>query len=193
MGKKNQTVTISSDLYKDLKKLGKNFCVGMATEVRDNLTKSAAVAIEMFYQDYDPDFYHRHYYNFRRKSFRKYYDNKHGHIVRGGVELSPDAMDDIYQDPVEQVFDMVYHGFHGVASGFINKVVPGFKAPGFKEGDVIKPKSFYKIPEVMDPSPLEIIYNSRNNILKQINNGQYNKYGYERIGANTYETIDIGG
>lgn len=164
----NHRVIISKQLYDDLNKYGKNFCVGMATKVRDTLTTSAAIAIESFYQDYTPKYYKRHYYNFRENSFRKYYENKHGRIIRGGVELSPERMDHIYRDSTEEVFDMVYAGYHGVASGFN------------------EPYTFTPV-HVMNPTPLEIIENSRNNILTHIN--QFEKYGYVRANHNSYLTF----
>lgn len=173
MGKKDQRIEITKELYDDLKKYSTQFCVGMATQVRDDLTKSAAVAIESFYQDYEPLFYHRHYYNFRDKSFKKYYENRHNHIVRGGVYLSPELMDSVYQDPVEQVFDMVYHGYHGVASGFN------------------APYSFTPV-HVMSPSPLEIIEESRDVIVNHIN-WYAQKYGYTRASQSTYNTLVTGG
>lgn len=174
MAKKGyQHVEITQALYDDLKKYSKNFSIGMATQIRDDLTKSAAVAIEAFYQDYTPIYYQRHYYNFREKSFKKYYDNKHNHIIRGGVELSSENMDDIYQDSTQQVFDMVYAGYHGVASGFE------------------EPYTFTPV-HVMKPSPLEIIEEYRDNIINHID-WYANRYGYVRAIRDTYDTLTIGG
>ena len=169
---KNCKVTISDQLYKDLKKYGEQFCVGMATQVRDKLTISAAVAIESFYQDYKPIYYARHYYNFRDNSFKKFYENKHGHIVRGGVELSPENMDSIYQDPKEEVFDMVYAGYHGVASGFN------------------APYTFTPVP-IMRSSPLEIIEEASDSIINHID--MYSIWGYYRASKETYSTLTIRG
>lgn len=168
----NQKVTITRELYDDLKKYGKNFCVGMASKVRDKLTMAAAIAIESFYQDYTPIYYKRHYYNFRDNSFRKFYENKHGQIIRGGVELSPDSMDSLYQDPKEEVFDMVYAGYHGVASGFNS------------------PYTFTPV-HIMQPSPLEIIKISRDNLIKHID--MLEIFGYHRAQLDSYKTLKIGG
>lgn len=170
--KNNCKVTITRQLYDDLKKYGEQFCVGMATKARDMLTTSAEIAIEMFYQDYTPIYYQRHYYNFREKSFKKFYENKHGHIVRGGVELSSDSMDDIYQDSKNEVFDMVYAGYHGVASGFN------------------EPYSFTPV-HVMRPSPLELIEESRDNYINHID--MYSIYGYKKAAQKQYETLTMGG
>ena len=101
-----------------------------AADIRDELTDTAFYAIVRFYEDYSPTSYKRHYYNFLEKSFRKYYSNAHGTIYRGGVELTPQLMDNIYQSSsgysdsqiTEQVFDTVYAGFHGVAS---TQIYPG--------------------------------------------------------------------
>lgn len=186
MGKKsnyNQTIEISDQLYEDLKNYGKNFCIGMAAKARDYITVSAAIAIEMFYQDYDPIYYNRHYDNFRKRSFKKFYENKHNQIIRGGVELSSESMEDYYQDPKEQVFDMVYHGFHGVASAFggVNR----------RSGMIYGPHSFSVIPPVMDPSPLEEIFASRDTFVKH--KDMYVKDGFARADREIYKTLTIGG
>lgn len=127
-----------------------------AANIRDELTETAFNAIVQFYEDYSPKSYQRHYYNFLEKSFRKYYSNAHGNIFRGGVEFTPQLMDDIYQSSkgysssqvTEQVFDTVYAGFHGVAS---TQIYP----PG------TEPRV---IPHVMSPSPMELIMNKRDDI-----------------------------
>lgn len=126
-----------------------------AASIRDELTDTAFYAIVQFYEDYSPKSYHRHFYNFLEKSFRKYYSNAHGNIFRGGVEFTPQLMDDIYQSSkgyssaqvTEQVFDTVYAGFHGVAS---TQIYPG-DSPRY-------------IPPVMRPSPMELIMEKRDEI-----------------------------
>ena len=174
MGKKSK-VTITDKLIKDLTEYSKNFRIGMATKTRDNLAKATAVAIEMFYQDYTPKYYKRHirngkHYNFGELSFEKYYYNKHGSVIRGGVKLSPEQMESIYQDSKEEVFDMFYAGYHGVASGFVS------------------PYTFTPVP-VMSPSPLEIIEESRNNFVKHIN--VFEIYGYQRAKNGSYDTLEL--
>ena len=183
----NQHIEISNQLYDDLKKYGKNFCIGMATQVRDDLTKSAAVAVESFYQDYRPFYYQRNYYNFRKKSFKKFYENKHQQIIRGGVELSPEHMDSLYQDPVSEVFDMFYAGYHGVASGF------GGVGINRQTGAITEyePYSFTPVP-IMRPSPLEIIQEYRDTIINHID-WYADRYGYTRASHDTYDTLIIGG
>ena len=164
----NVKVTVSKELYNDLERYGRNFCIGMATQVRDNLTLSAAVAIESFYEDYTPRYYKRHYYNFRERSFKKFYENKHGRIIRGGVELTPNALDDIYKDSKEEVFDMVFAGYHGVASGFN------------------EPYTFTPV-HIMQPSPMEIISNSQATIINHID--RFEAYGYKRANQEMYNTF----
>lgn len=173
MGKKTK-VTISKDLIKDLKKYSEKFCVGMATQVRDDLTEQTVFAIGKFYMDYKPKYYKRHYYNFMDNSYKKYYSNPHGHIIRGGVELSYMFMDDIYQDDTEEVFDFVYHGFHGVASAFD------------KQNNPIAGKR--TIPSVMKPSPLDIIYNRRKYIISNIN--EFTNKAYEKAKSYNYDTLN---
>lgn len=187
MANKNK-VTITSDLKNDLKKYANNFSIGMATYVRDEMYESSIFAIESFYADYTPEAgnvstsynwkyvtptgtpksYKRHYTNFLTKSFSKYYKNPHNSIVYGGIYLSPEKMEDYYQDNTEEVFDMVYHGYHGVSSGFDN------------------PKRFTSTP-VMSPSPLEIIEQKFQKILKNIQKNK--KKGSDRAEKGNYSTI----
>lgn len=163
MIKKNKVV-VTSDLIYDLRKYAENFCVGMATQVRDDLYMQTTFAIGTFYMNYKPNYYKRHYYNFMDKSYKKYYSNPHNHLIRGGVELSYEYMDDIYQDDVKEVFDFVYHGFHGVSS------------------------VIHKTPTVMKPSPLDIIYKRRTYILNHLDRF-YNK-SYDRANSYVYKTIN---
>ena len=126
-----------------------------AASIRDELAETAFNAIVKFYESYSPRTYRRHYYNFLEKSFRKYYSNAHGIVYRGGIEFTPQLMDDIYQSSrgyspsqvTEQVFDTVYAGFHGVAS---TQIYPG-SSPRYS-------------PPVMRPSPMELILSKRDEI-----------------------------
>lgn len=144
-----------SNLKEYLEKYSKEIGRITAAGIRDELTETAFYAIVQFYEDYSPKSYQRHYYNFLEKSFRKYYSNAHGNIFRGGVEFTPQLMDDIYQSSksytsaqvTEQVFDTVYAGFHGVAS---TQIYAG-DAPRY-------------IPPVMKPSPMELVVTKRDEI-----------------------------
>ena len=163
MGKNNK-IEISSQLISDLKKYTEQVCVGMATFTRDDLTDTALRAMANFYGDYTPRFYKRHYYNFMDNSFEKYYRNPHGSIVRGGVELTYEDMENIYSDPVNEVFDMVYSGFHGPIS-VKNESVP------------------------RSTPPKEEIETYRDYLVSNIN--QYRDYGLNRANALSYSTIEI--
>lgn len=161
-------VEITKELKNDLEKYSSKVAVGLATKVRDDLIEATVYAIAAFYMDYTPKYYKRHYYNFMNNSYEKYYRNAHGNIVYGGVFLSPSGMDDIYQDETQEVFDLVYAGYHGVSSGFET------------------PKSFTSTP-VMTPSPLEIIKNERDNIVSNIE--AYKTFGTNRANKENYSVI----
>lgn len=115
----------------------------LAHKVSDELYNAATYAIDMFYAHYKPIYYRRHYWNFEKNSFSKYYKNPHNSIIRGGVRLSASNMSDIYQDPKQEVFDFVYQGFHGVAS------------------------AIWGYPERMIPTPLDIIYEEQQKLIKR--------------------------
>ena len=138
-----------SGLERDLKKYFYKTLSHTASIIADELTEEARFSIDMFYKDYRPLYYHRHYYNFQKNSFKRYYSNPHGKNYAGGVDLTPDRMDDIYRDPVNEVFDMVYAGFHGPSSAFVS------------------PKTFTVTP-IMTPSPMDIILKKQEKIAEQI-------------------------
>lgn len=169
MAKSNVSVDLSA-LENDLIKYFHKTLSHTAGIIADELTETAAFSIDAFYKDYSPRYYHRHYYNFENRSFRRYYSNPHGKNYSGGVEFTPDMMDDIYKDPVGEVFDMVYAGFHGVSSGYEN------------------PNTFTVTP-VMKPSPMEIILRKRDEIVKDIN--KYVQKGQEAAAKEKYAVINV--
>ncbi len=166
--KKNK-ITIEKDLIDDLKKYGSSVCISLASQIRDELHETAKYAIEEFYNDYTPLYYKRHYYNFRKKSFYKYYKNPHNSIVRGGIELSYEQMDDIYRADTEYVFDLVYHGFHGDVASF--------------------PHSISNIPPVMNPNPLDILYDKRDYLINNIS--AYSGTAISKANNNAYTFLNV--
>lgn len=162
-------VNISDELVNDLKKFSGEVSKALAVNSRELLFGTSEKAVEYFYNTYDPVSYKRHYYNFCENSFKKYYKNPHGSIYRGGVVLSPEPMDDIYQDSTREVFDLFWHGIHGVASGFVS------------------PKSFSVIPPVTQPSPLEIIEMQQKDIVDNIND--YKNMAIKKANKQSYTTI----
>lgn len=162
-------VNIEKELLDDLKKYASTVCVSLAGQVRDELYETARYAIDEFYNDYIPLSYRRHYYNFINKSLFKYYKNPHNSIIRGGVELSPDQMDDLYRAEKEYVFDLVYHGFHGNVEAL--------------------PNSISNIPPVMNPSPLDILYDKRDYLINNIND--YKDTAINKANSNSYSTLII--
>lgn len=149
-----------SELREYLEKYSREVGRITAASIRDELAETAFHSIVRFYEDYSPKSYRRHYYNFLENSFRKYYSNAHGNIFRGGIEFTPQLMDDIYQSSkgytsaqvTEQVFDTVYAGFHGVASTQIYSS----NAPRY-------------IPPVMRPSPMDLITTKKEEIENNLN------------------------
>lgn len=162
-------INIEKELVKDLKKYASTVCVSLASQVRDELYETARYAIEEFYNDYSPWNYRRHYYNFINKSFYKFYRNPHNSIIRGGIELSYEQMDDIYKADTDYVFDLVYHGFHGNVGSFLH--------------------SISNIPPVMNPTPLDILYDKRDYLINNINN--YTNIAIDKANKVSYNTLNI--
>ncbi len=143
MAKKNSIEIDFGSLEADLRKYANNVCRNAASEIADELTKEARLGINQFYDDYSPIYYRRHFTNFFNNSFRRYYSNPHNTIFSGGVEYTPDAMNDIYQHPIEEVFYSVIEvGSHG--------------------------PELYSIVPAMNPSPMQIVIEKRDSIVKNI-------------------------
>lgn len=141
-----------SSLSAYLEQYTKNILRITAASIRDELAETASSSLVAFYEHYTPRYYKRHYYNFLEYSYKKYYSNPHGTVYRGGIELTPDVMKNIYTIDTEQVFDTVFAGFHGVAS---THMYPEGTAHQF-------------VPPRMSPSPMEIILNKQKNIKNNI-------------------------
>lgn len=138
----------SNNFAKTLQRLRKytdNVCRATAGGIRDELTQEAASAIAYFYyEDYpNPKVYNRHF-QFENNSFEKYYA-KSGKYYYGGVRLTPEQMNDVYQQSVDIVFDSVYSGLHGPVIAYLRA---GNQLP------------------IMTPSPLERILNKRDEIIQ---------------------------
>ena len=171
--KKNK-ITISNKLIEDLKTYTTQVCVGMASFIRDEMNECAQQAIEYFYDGYrpkngEPLYYHRHYDNFRKRSFKKYYNNPHNSIIRGGVELTPNELEDVYRADTDYVFNLVYAGYHGSVWTF--------------------PHEIKNVPPVTNPSPLDILLDRRLELVNNID--KYSKYGINRARKQSYSTIKV--
>lgn len=158
---KKKKITTISDLKKEIQKIADKKMVKIAGQIRDDLTKTAASAIQSFYDNYrpgldgEPLYYKRHYWNFEEHSFQKYYAHSlSSDIYYGGVRLTPELMYDEYRGDTFDVFNSVYNGYHG-------------------------PKELYNsytkmIPPIMNPSPREIILKKRDEIKRKLEKNTYN-------------------
>lgn len=162
-------ISITNELIQDLKTYGSAMCVSLATQTRDEMYEEAKYAIDAFYNDYKPLYYRRHYYNFEKNSFQKYYKNPHNSIVRGGVELTPFDLDNIYRADASYVFELVYSGQHGNVGAF--------------------PHQINNIPRVMSPSPMEILLDKRDYIISNID--AYTGKAVENARKKTYSVIKV--
>lgn len=167
--KRKNKVHISANLKTDLDKFSVEVSKELAKLVRQEMLETAQDAITKFYMDYDPVRYKRHYYNFMENSFRGYYKNPHNQIIRGGIELTPYLLDDIYgkrnHDVTNVVFNLVYSGFHGNIS-----------ATGYGQD----------IPR-MSPNPMEIIQKKRKYIVENIN--LYKNNVFLKASGESYKTL----
>jgi len=173
--KRKNKVHITADLKTDLNKFSVEVSKELAKQVRQEMLETAQDAIARFYASYTPVRYKRHYYNFIKNSFRGYYKNPHNQIIRGGIELTPYLMDDIYSGTskykeaggniTDYVFNLVYSGYHGNIPMLGN----GGEAPR------------------MEPSPLDLIINKRRYIVENIKT--YKHGAFLKASGESYKTL----
>ena len=135
-------VIIKKELEKELKDLSKQVVIGAANFTRDALTDAAYEAFERFYCDYAPAPYglgtnykwkfhtpsgtpwdYDRTYNILRNGIHKFEEK--GTVRRGGVEINPNLLDDVYDYSPELLFDNIYEsGWHGVMGNGIPSMSP---------------------------------------------------------------------
>lgn len=135
-----------ADLKSDLKLAEQNLTKDVAIQIRDDLTETTRLSIELFYASYPPKYYNRHFYNLRRYSYKKYYVNSHYKKYYGGVEMTPNDMDWIYKsaNPEYIYTSVIEKGMHG----WVNSKTPH--------------------PPQMNISPLEMILKRKKYIINHI-------------------------
>lgn len=173
MVKKNKQL---EDLAKEIENYSIEIAKSLAIKSREILNKSADSAIRSFYEHYSPISYQRHTpisYNIR-KSFKKYYDKSHGYTFSGGIELSSDWMDDIYRADKDYIFNLIYAGYHGNIM-----MIPWERMEDKKQPYV---------PPIMKPSPLELILNAKDIMLRNVDH-MANKVAIEVKRKNNFQFI----
>lgn len=104
-------IEIPKELKNDIQKFGNNIAKNIAIEVREEITKEYAFAVEQFYNSYSPLQYDRTWQLY--KSYRPYYRNPHGTRYHGGVEICTDKMKDTHADSNEEILGFALSGWHG--------------------------------------------------------------------------------
>lgn len=165
--KNNQLQELSEEIKRYSQEIAKN----LAIHTREEFFNEANKAITKFYSHYEPISYRRHQpigANIR-KSFRKYYSNPHNSIYSGGIEISPEWMDDIYRADTDYIFNLIYAGYHGSVWTFPFKVS--------------------NVPPVMEPGPLNIILDKRDSLIKNMPKIA-NKIAVETRRSGSYKYIE---
>ena len=136
----NITVNIKPELIADLTDFSHQVCVGAAAFVRDTLYNTTIEAFERFYCDYtpvsgsypcsynwkfvipdgQPKEYIRTFNILENKVVNKFNENKHGKIIRGGIRLLPDKMEERYNISAADVFGNISSGYHGLPAPYNN-------------------------------------------------------------------------
>lgn len=126
-----------------------------ASQIADDLTDTARLAMDDFYAHYSP-IYYRHRQGGIKNTFKRYYKNPHNSIWTAGVELIPGSgkytgWHDGHRVTVETDYVSalaVFNGMHGNVEAF--------------------PHEIHNIPPRMDESPFKIIENKRDEIVSHI-------------------------
>lgn len=149
-------INISADfsgIEKEIKKIATEKLKGAASKIADELTKFAEYTILGFYDHYQPIVYKRQ--GGLSTTYKRIYENKHGNIFYGGVDLHPGSGSYrgwenggyVSVDPEWPSALAIFNGMHGNVG-----VLP-------KAGS---------IPPRMSPSPYELIEKKRDEILNQL-------------------------
>lgn len=167
-------IIIKDELKQELEDFATDVSMRAAKYVRDLLTTKTYEAFERYYFSYQPVigsypcnyswqfskytpighpiFYVRTFNVLTNKVIKGYYENKHGKIMRGGVQLLPENMEENYNISASSVFANISSGYHGL------------------------PEPYNDIPD-MKPSPETIVNNERKRL---INNPEvYSNYCIE--------------
>ena len=156
MAKKNNKDMFAL-LEADLKRMQSVAGNAFMNECKKRMTEGAEKALEMFYDDYpEPDYpkYYNRHHNFFDARTRKSmaflpYSTSSGGRYYGGIKLTPERIPNVYKsggridNPLE-VYDTVMNGFHGLSS------------------------VFYDNPPRMAVSPFEYIYDTRDTMIKDL-------------------------
>ena len=152
------------DLAKDLEAYANNVARFTAQAVADELTKTTYDAIAYFYVSWTPEYYTRHVDNLLFHSYKRFTHNNRNRTFSGGVELSSEFMEDIYNGSPSLIFDIVYKGYHGLDT--------------FSD---IRPAQPWAI---TTPSPAQIILAKRDDIYKKP--GEYISQGIKKANKQKY-------
>lgn len=128
---------LSNETKQKLKQRAVDQARELAIEARERMTQEYLNVIEVFYSEYDPKYYIRHFnnrYDERSlinsglgRTFEKYYKNSHGNKFSGGISISTDNMYSDYSTPQINVLNSFLNGYHGVTSLGIESSVQPYK------------------------------------------------------------------
>ena len=110
MAEKNK-VTVNKDFFiqlgDEMKNLQNDIGNYVAKEASRRLSDVATEGIKEFYDDYAPKKYRRHY-QFEKKAFKPYRNwNVRNGKYYGGIRLTPELFDDVYEIDKYKVYGMV--------------------------------------------------------------------------------------
>ena len=126
MKKYKNYAAFRKDLYNECKAYLTAYGIAYCQKAADELTKAAQIAIEQFYNGYEPAPMNKggydRTYNLKNNSYKRYYKNN-GRVAEGGVYIGSDYMDTYYKKTregfVERDPDLVSStawetGLHGI-------------------------------------------------------------------------------
>lgn len=117
------TVRITRDGKEKIERLASERAKSLAIEARDELTKRYLFLIKVFYYEYEPTYYVRHFNNNYSEdslvksglghTFNKYYHNSRNYKYSGGIQISTANMFTDYKGRPEDVLRSFLNWYHG--------------------------------------------------------------------------------
>ena len=87
----------------------------LAIKAREEICKEYMITVGDFYAEFSPRVWQRQFQYFN--SFTPFYENSHGAIYYGGIDINPGGMSDHYEEDSAAALSTMLIGIHGPKYG----------------------------------------------------------------------------
>jgi hypothetical protein len=105
-----------SGMKKQFKEYANSEAKRMALKAREEICKEYLMTVGDFYAEFTPKVWQRQYQYLN--SFTPFYENSHGTIFYGGIDINPGGMADHYEEGSEAALGTMLLGKHGPIDGY---------------------------------------------------------------------------